>query len=237
MSSSIKSRLLLALVATLNGIALAQVPETKIVASDAASSDIFGLSVAIDGDYAIVGAYGDDDGGSSSGSAYIFKRNGNEWEQLNKIVATDAGTYDNFGKSVAIDGDYAIVGADYDDDGGSSSGSAYIFKRDGTDWNQETKIVASDAASSDNFGNSVAIDGDHAIVGAYSDDDGGSSSGSAYIFKRDGTDWNQETKIVASDAASSDNFGNSVAIDGDHAIVGAYGDDDGGPQLRFGLCL
>ena len=176
MSSSIKSRLLPALVAAFNGIALAQLPESKINASDVALGDDFGRNVAIDGDYAIVGAYLDDDGSSNSGSAYIFKRNGTEWSQEDKIVASDAAANDNFGISVAISGDYAIVGVPYDDDGGSASGSAYIFKRNGTEWSQEDKIVASDDAQNDYFGISVAISGDYAIEGGTYDDDGGSNS-------------------------------------------------------------
>jgi len=234
MSSSIKSRLLPALVAALNGIALAQLPESKIVASDAATGDNFGRSVAISGDYAIAGAPYDDDGGTNSGSAYIFKRSGTEWSQEDKIVASDPAANDVFGISVAISGDYAIVGAHNDDDGGSSSGSAYIFKRSGTEWSQEDKIVTSDPAQNDQFGMSVAISGDYAIAGAPYDDDGGGASGSAYIFKRSGTDWSQEDKIVASDPAQSDQFGTSVAIDGDYAIVGAYQDDDAGYKSNSG---
>ena len=102
MSSSIKSRLLPALVAALNGIALAQLPESKINASDAALGHGFGRSVTIDGDYAIVGAPYDDDGGISSGSAYIFKRSGTDWSQEDKIVASDPAAYDFFGWSVSI---------------------------------------------------------------------------------------------------------------------------------------
>ena len=86
---------------------------------------------------------------------------------------------------------------------------------------QMAKLVAADAASSDEFGNSVSISGDYKIVGAYYDDDGGSSSGSSYIFVRDGTSWSQQAKLVASDAAASDYFGYSVSISGDYALVGA----------------
>ncbi|MBH31266.1 MAG: hypothetical protein CMG71_04655, partial [Candidatus Marinimicrobia bacterium] len=143
---TLKKSLIPIFLAAFNGIALAQLPESKIVASDATANDQFGRSVAIDGDYAIVGANGDDDGGYLSGSAYIFKRNGTEWSQEDKIVASDAANQDYLGFSVAISGDYAIVGAYLDDDGGSNSGSAYIFKRNGTEWSQEDKIVASDAA-------------------------------------------------------------------------------------------
>jgi hypothetical protein len=202
--------------------------EAKITASDGATYDLFGVSVAISGDYAVVGAYHDDDAGTSSGSAYIFKRDGTAWTEQAKITASDGAADDEFGASVAISGDYAVVGADGDDDAGTSSGSAYIFKRDGTAWTEQAKITASDGAATDYFGKSVAISGDYAIAGAHQGDGVVSNSGSAYIFKRDGTAWTEQAKITASDAAVLDNFGASVAISGDYAIVGAYHDDDAG---------
>ena len=160
--------------------------EIKLTVNDAAAEDHFGRSVSVSGDYAIVGAPHDDDGGYSSGSAYIFKRNGFTFTEQAKLTAGDGAEYDYFGYSVAISGDYAIVGAYGDDDGGESSGSAYIFKREGDTWTEQAKLTAGDASSEDYFGYSVAISGDYAIVGAYGDDDGGESSGSAYIFKREG---------------------------------------------------
>ena len=201
--------------------------EVKLNASDGTAGDNFGGSVSISGDYAIVGAPGDDDNGHLSGSAYICKRDGTTWNQQAKIVASDGAVHDLFGNSVSISGDYAIVGAYYD---GDNSGSAYIFKRDGTTWSQQAKITASDGAAGDHFGNSVSILGDYAIVAAHWDADNGYHSGSAYIFKRDGSSWNQQAKIVASDGAAGDLFGNSVSISGDYAIVGAYYDDDRGDE-------
>ena len=157
---------------------------TKILASDAAFGDQFGIGVAISGDYAIAGAFGNDDGGGNSGSAYIFRRTGkNTWDAGKKIVASDRAAGDEFGIAVGISGDYAIVGAHANDDAPNNSGSAYIFLRTGTNtWDAGTKIVASDAANGDLVGFSVGISGDYAIVGAQLNDDGGSSSGSAYIF-------------------------------------------------------
>jgi hypothetical protein len=202
---------------------------TKIVASDAAQGDFFGGSVGISGDYAIVGADGNDDGGGSSGSAYIFRRTGtNTWDAGTRILASDAAASDQFGLSVAIDGDYAVVGA-YKNDDPTDSGSAYIFRRtDINAWDAGKKIVASDAAQGDNFGSSVGISGDYAIVGASKDDDP-LDSGSAYIFRRTGTnDWDAGKKIVATDPADYDQFGGSVGISGGYAIVGAWGTDGGG---------
>jgi len=211
--------------------------EVKITASDGAGSDNFGWSVAISGDTAIVGARFGDGNATDSGSAYVYR--GDEggvdnWGQVTKITASDGAGFDFFGVSVAISGDTAIVGAPTDDDNGTDSGSAYVYRRDerGVDnWGQVTKITASDGAAGDHFGESVAISGDTAIVGASTDDDNGDGSGSAYVYRRDegGVDtWGQVTKITASDGAPFDNFGFSVAISGDTAIVGAVSDDDNG---------
>ena len=199
----------------------------KLIALDAAAGDQFGYSVAISGDLVIVGAWGDDDDGSASGSAYIFDRS-TGWSQIAKLTASDAERGDQFGYSVAISGNLAVVGARLDREGGSASGAGYVF--DGSrGWDQVTKLTASDAAANDQFGTSVAISGDLAIVGAPGDRDDGPDSGSAYLF--DGsTGWSQIAKLTASDAAAVDRFGTSVAINGDLAIVGAPLDDDGGPD-------
>ncbi|GAI98768.1 unnamed protein product, partial [marine sediment metagenome] len=199
--------------------------EQKLLASDGASDDYFARSVSIAGNYAIIGAYGDDDNGSESGSAYIFKRDGTTWAEQTKLLASD-GTYsDYFGYSVSIDGDYVVVGANQD---GENSGSAYIFKRDGATWTEEAKLTASDGVTGDKFGWSVSISGDYAILGANQDDDNGLSSGSAYVFTRSGSTWIQQAKLLPSDGATYDYFGNSVSLDGDTAIIGARGDDDNG---------
>jgi len=199
------------------------VQEAKLRASDGAASDYFGRSVAIDGNTALIGAYGDDDKGSSSGSAYIFRFNGSSWVQEAKLLASDGAASDYFGYSVAIDGNTALIGAYY-----GGKGSAYIFRFNGSSWVQEAKLLASDGAASDWFGYSVAIDGNTDLVGAYADDDKGSSSGSAYIFRFNGSSWVEETKLLASDGAAYDFFGYSVAIDGNTALIGAYYDDDKG---------
>jgi hypothetical protein len=151
----------------------------KFRASDGAVEDYFGYSVAIDGNTALVGAYGDDDKGDASGSAYIFRFNGSTWVEEAKLLASDGAAYDYFGYSVAIDGNTALVGAIY---GGSDSGSAYIFRFNGSSWVEEAKLLAPDGAAYDYFGRSVAIDGNTALVGAYGDDDKGNDSGSAYVF-------------------------------------------------------
>ena len=160
---------------------------SKLRASDGAANDRFGVSVSTSGDYAIVGAREDDDNGPGAGSAYIFAPNylnPNNWGQQAKLTASDGATGDYFGESVSISGNYAIVGAYGDDDKGSLSGSAYIFKRDpdSESWGEQAKLTAPDGAANDYFGNSVSISGNYAVVGARRDDDNGSYSGSAYVF-------------------------------------------------------
>jgi outer membrane protein assembly factor BamB len=144
--------------------AIAAVPgtEIKLIASDNAAEDRFGYSVAISGTKAIVGAPRDDDRGDESGSAYLFDAlTGN---QLFKLNASDGADEDRFGFAVGISGNTVVVGALYDDDKGSHSGSAYLF--DATTGAQLRKLVAADGTADDIFGSSVAINGNFAVVGA-----------------------------------------------------------------------
>lgn len=191
----------------------------KLTASDAATNKFFGYSVAISGDMAIVGGYADEGNGGTSRSAYLF--DATSGDQIARLTTSDEGAYDTFGNAVAVYGDTAIVGADGDLD---YSGSAYLF--DVTTGDQIAKLTASDGAMNDRFGHSVAISGNTAIVGAYADDDDGRTSGSAYLF--DVTTGDQIAKLTASDAAAGEFFGYSVAISGNTAIVGAFGDDQNG---------
>jgi hypothetical protein len=199
----------------------------KLLASDAAAGDQFGWSVAISGNYAIVGAYIDDNNANESGSAYIFELSNGTWTEKQKLLASDGAESDRFGESVAISGNYAIVGARRKD---NYTGSAYIFELSNGTWTEKQKLLASDGESSDHFGHSVAISGNYAIVGAYSDDNYYSNSGSAYIFELSNGTWSQQQKLLASNGfgRSNDQFGWSVAISGNYAIVGAQGDDDNG---------
>jgi len=199
--------------------------ETKVVATVPASGGEFGYSVAIDGDYAIVGAWYE--GSSVEGAAYIYQRTGeNTWSAPTKIVSPDGEAGALFGCSVAISGDYAIVGA-YE--GMSFAGAAYIFHRTGDNtWDAGTRIVAADSELALYFGISVGISGEYAIVGAYyTTVIGIGHTGAAYIFHRTDTTWDAGTKILASDGQESDFFGNSVGISGDYAIVGALQEDPG----------
>jgi hypothetical protein len=204
------------------------VEEAKLIASDGSDSVYFGGHVSLSGDYALVGAALDDDNGTNSGSAYIFRREGTSWIEESKLTSSDGAMEDRFGGSVSVSGDYALVGAGWDDGDELDLGSAYVFRRVGAGWVEEAKLTASDGALSDYLGWSVSISGDYAIVGAAGDDDHGSFTGSAYIFRRDWSEWVEEAKLTASDGAAGDWFGVSVSVSGDYAIVGAELDDDNG---------
>ena len=130
----------------------------------------------------MIGAQFDDDNGTDSGSAYIYELNGADWVETAKITASDGAGGDRFGESVALDGDRVLVGAVNNDSNASNSGSAYIYELNGADWVETAKITASDGAANDNFGESVALDGDRVLVGAVNNDSNASNSGSAYIY-------------------------------------------------------
>ncbi|HNO79021.1 MAG TPA: FG-GAP repeat protein [Phycisphaerae bacterium] len=199
--------------------------QAKILASDGASNDSFGTSISLSGDTLIVGSAGDDDMGGQSGSAYVYTRSGGVWTEQAKLTADDGAANDYFGASVSIDGDTAVVGAYFDDDDGDASGSAYVFTRTGGIWTQQGKLTADDAAGGDEFGLTVSVYGDTAVVGAHRDDDAGPESGSAYVFTRTGGVWTQQQKLTSDDASAGDEFGLSVSIRENTIAVGAHHDD------------
>ena len=212
----------------------------KLTALDAQVGDFFGQSVAVSGDTAVVGAVLEDAGGNPNdnfGGAYIFQRDqggADNWGEVKKLTASDAERKDFFGVGVAVSGDTAVVGAFFEDAGGSSAGAAYVFQRDSGgagNWGEVEKLRASDAESDDGFGVSAAISGDTAILGANFEDAGGSDAGAGYVFQRDeggAGNWGEVKKITASDAEAADGFGSSVAVSGDTVVVGAEREDAGG---------
>lgn len=225
-----------------SSIAIAQVCEpaevTKLTDLNGASNDRFGYALDVDGDLAIVGAFGDD---SRTGSAFIFGRDvggADNWGLIKRIQADDAQQQAYFAVAVAISGDTAIVGATRDSTNGRFAGAAYIFGRDvgGTDnWGQVAKIFASDPQIGSRFGISVDIQVDRAVVGALGADD---FVGAAYVFDRNegGADnWGQANRLAADDGQATDYFGFDVSMDGDRILCTSYGslDSDSGAAYLF----
>lgn len=203
---------------------------TPLTAITLEQGDNFGYSVALDGDRALVGAYHDDDAGLTSGSAYLFERDGEgEWNQVIKLVGDDTAAGDLFGSTVAISGNTLMVGAPEHDHGGSNTGSVYVFELYEGEWIQVAELRDLDPEPGARFGDALALDGSTAVIGAYDTDVGEEqNAGGAYIYERnpDGLPgWLQTAELVASDAASGDNLGFSVAIRGSTVLVGAPGDD------------
>ncbi len=237
--------------------------QAYIKASNTQSNDWFGSSVAISGDTLVVGAVGEDsnatgingdqanNGASISGAAYVFVRSGTVWSQQAYLKASNTGSGDRFGYSVAISGDTIVVGAFNEDSSATGvngnqadnsevqSGAAYVFVRSGTVWTQQAYLKASNTGANDKFGGDVAVDGDTIIVGAHTEkssatgvngnqiDDSANNAGAAYVFVRSDAVWSQQAYLKASNTEAFDQFGYSVALSGDTAVVGAWEEDSG----------
>ena len=182
----------------------------KLTAGDAATDDSFGVGVAIDGDVAVVGAYGDDGAGLNAGAAYVFERHEGDagaWGQVAKLTAADAATGDRLGLSVAIGGGTALVGVPQRDDAGNNAGAAHVFERsqNGANvWSEVGKLTGGAAAAGDLFGHSVGISDGTALVGAYG---AGGLSGAVYFFDVAGDDTPPQLALpneVVAEATSSD---------------------------------
>jgi hypothetical protein len=216
-------------------LALLAVQQAQLLAFDGAANDYFGYSVALSGETALVGAVGDTVGGNArQGSAYVFVRSGGSWIQQAHLMASDGAAYDNFGHSVALSGETALVGAPDDTIGGNvEQGSVYVFVRSGGSWSQQAQLFAFDGAAGDYFGSSVALSGETALVGAQNDTVGSNTyQGSAYVFVRSGGSWSQQAQLFAFDGAAGDYFGYSVALSGETALVGARADTVGSNTLQ-----
>lgn len=188
----------------------------KILAADGFAGDYYGIRVAVGSGRIVVSAYLDDDLGADSGSVYIYDLDGN---LIKKITAPDGAAGDLFGSYVAAGSGRIVVGAIGDDLPTANAGSAYIYDLNGT---FIRKLTAFDAATSDQYGVSVAVGSDRIVVGTRFDDDRGADSGSAYIYDLDG---NLIQKITATDGAATDYYGYSVSIGSNRIVVGAFLDD------------
>ncbi|MCI0709222.1 MAG: FG-GAP repeat protein [Chloroflexi bacterium] len=201
--------------------------QQKLTASDTDFEDMFGSSIALDGDTALVGAYGAAcEGRRGCGRAYVFVRRDGVWYEQTKLVADDPQISFYFGSSVALDGDTALVGSIWegcDEVYPYYCGSVYVFARDGENWTQQVRLMASDATADERFGYSIALDGDTLLVGAPDRDcDAGSGCGAVYVFVKQGRGWREQARLTSD---IQNNFGWSVAIDGDTALIGARGEE------------
>ncbi len=209
---------------------------TKIMTANTNYQDNFGKSVAVSGNYSIIGAWTDDERGPEAGAAYIYFRadeKTDHWILKERLLASDGEAFNNFGGKVAIEGDYAFVAAQGNDD---FAGAIYIFKREaeGEDvWTEIQKITAPDKSSGDYFGTSITVNNGRMAVGAYGEDDKGRSAGAVYTYELNEDQWKFETKIHDQEGAANDRFGSSVVLNQNTLIVGANRDNKAGSIIIF----
>jgi len=207
----------------------------KLLPTDGAAGDWFGLDVLVAGDTIIVGA--SQSWVSRPGAAYVFERVGGVWTQTAKL--TGSGETEGFGLSLAMSGSTVLIGAHADEWNGFYTGAAYTFERAGGAWTQTARITADDGYRGDEFGYAVAISGDTVLIGAHQDGEKGVRRGSAYVFHRSDGSWTQTAKFRAGDTAENDRFGYSIALAGEDAFIGApYADpigEDSGATYVYSL--
>ncbi len=202
--------------------ALAQCQLQKILGPNSAAGDNFGRRVAISGDLIAVAGPLHAGVGPTSGSVYVYRLEAGAWVLEQEVTPADAAAGDQFGFWIAMDAGRLLVGAKFDDDLGLDAGSAYVFRRDGTTWVQEQKLLPSDGLAGDNFGNSVALVGDLAVIGSPTHNGPVADSGAAYVYRREPTGWVEEAKLTANDAILNDQLGFTVALSGSSALLGAW---------------
>ncbi|MBI5363776.1 MAG: FG-GAP repeat protein [Planctomycetes bacterium] len=234
--------------------------QAYLKASNSEANDVFGSTVAISGDTVVVGTASErsnatgvngnqaDNSLVGAGAAYVFARSGTTWSQQAYLKASNTGSIDQFGHSLAISGDTIAVGAVGEasnatgvngnqlDNSASGSGAVYVFARSGTTWSQQAYVKASNPDVGDTFGRSVAVSGSTLVVGAEGESSNATGvngnqannasgrSGAAYVFVRNGTTWSQQAYLKASNNGLQDEFGGSVAASGDLVLVGAVGE-------------
>ncbi|MFT5542281.1 MAG: hypothetical protein ACI97K_001488 [Glaciecola sp.] len=206
--------------------------QTKITASDGAAGDLFGISIAVDGNTILVGADLHDEKAENAGAVYVYVLDDNQWKQEAKLIASDGGKTDIFGVRVALSKNTALVSARRDDteELGIDAGSAYIFVRDGNTWTQQGKLTSPDGQADDRFGRDVALSGDIAIISAMNHDANGSNTGALYVYKNGSDGWRYTSKFLAKSSMPDDKFGWSVALSNSVAVVATPNHDAKGQE-------
>jgi hypothetical protein len=192
--------------------------EQKLVAPDPETGAVFGSSVEVEGDLLAVGATG----AGGRGAVYLFRHNGTQWAFEAKLYQAGASVGAQFGNGVAVHGDTLLVGAPLH----AGGGSVWVYEGSGAVWSNTAVLTAADNGGDDQFGFSVAFDGGNALISAHLQDrDGGATqnAGAAYVFGFDGSAWTQSAKLTAeADAIAQANFGFSLDLAGDTAVIGAF---------------
>ena len=198
-----------------------------LTASDGMNGDLFGVSVAMDGNTAVVGSL---EALGGVGAAYVFVKPGTGWRNMTetaKLTPSDGNIGEEFGATVSISGNTIVVGAPSASVGGVVQGAAYVFVKPATGWKDMTetaKLSATDGADGALFGGGVGTSGNTIVVGASAGGTGDPSPGSAYVFVEPvggWTDMTQTAELTASDGVDYNDFGSSVGISGRTVIVGA----------------
>jgi len=189
------------------------------------AGDSFGASVAVSEGIALIGAPGDDDVGQNAGLVYVYVHGTTGWSQQQAFSGSLVNPGDAFGGSVAMDGDTAVIGARLDDTYGNNSGAAYVMKRGTSFWGEQSRLLAPNAAANDQFGTSVDVVGNLAVVSSPAANQNGVNSGAVYVFERSGNTWGAGEELPPVGTTWFDSFGQSIATDGSRIVVGAPGSD------------
>jgi|GEM_PF-7128611 len=200
----------------------------RVIASDGAGSDYFGQGVAVSDTQLFVGAHREDDGGADAGKVYIYEPLGDGWQEVGQLISSDIRADDYFGYSLAVDGQWLVVGAHRADGNGGQCGAAYVFRQENGQWTEWAKLTADDQQAGDFFGYSVDVSGNRIVVGAYLEDRPTlTNAGAAYVYDFNVTSqqWEQTVKLLDANADGGDYFGWTVACSGDDVIVGSPLDD------------
>ena len=206
--------------------------QAKITASDGTAGDLFGISVAIDGNTILVGADLHDEKAENAGAVYVYVQERNKWKQEAKLMASDGGETDIFGVRVALSENTALVSARRDDteELGTDAGSAYIFVRDGSTWTQQVKLTSPDGQADDRFGRGVALSGDTAIISSMNHDANGSNTGAVYVYKKGYSGWRYTSKFMAKSSMPDDKFGWNVGLSNGVVVVATPNHDAKGQE-------
>jgi len=192
-------------------------------------NNAFGNAVSLVGDKLLIGAEDDNTNGQFAGAAYIYHYIGTTWVEKQKLIGSDTESSDGFGRSVAVDDDVLIIGADYNDGAVNRSGSAYIYRYNGASWTEEQKLIASNGEQGDYFGSAVAIENNEVVIGAPQTSNGG--KGIVYIFKDQGETW-EEIQIIETESSFA-YFGYALARRGNSMIIGACKDEGHGTAYLY----